>query len=200
MPCWDHTQMQPAFSAGCLRVVLPFLPRRFAAVLQAGHGWLLPLRGVPPQTPPRRFAPSPDSSAGCLRVVPPFPPRRFATVPQGTLRPPLRSRPVPPGRRIAPPSRHGAAAPSLRSTLPSLPFHPHLPIPLCYPNYLTHLTHLFGHDAQAKVVGSALRKRIRTFSGVLCGFKNRCPRWCSEEGVLARAGVDNEPKSARCPH
>ena len=55
-------------------------------------------------------------------------------------------------------------------------------------------------DAEDGPVISASWKRIRTFSGVLCGFKNRCPRRCGVEGVLARAGVDNEPKSARCPH
>ena len=60
--------------------------------------------------------------AGLFSVPFVFPPRRFAAVPQGTWRPPLRSRPASPLLRlpleVSLTLRCGADAPSLRSNAP----------------------------------------------------------------------------------
>ena len=97
MPCWDHKKADanaPAF----LRSPLSEPPAP-------------PVWGIFRPSAGRQKPPWSLRSEIC------HPPRRCAAVPRGTLRPPLRSRPVPPGRRIAPPSRHGADAPSLRSNI-----------------------------------------------------------------------------------
>jgi len=131
MPCWDHKKADAKASAflrsPCLNPLHPLSGgffglwpggrsrlvaslrlqirrRAFLVVSQQAMNGHLPLRGVPLKLPPSLRSVSRFIGGLLACGVLPFPPRRFAAVPPGTLRPPLRSRPVPPGRRPAPPS------------------------------------------------------------------------------------------------